>query len=250
MEVNQHQPVFSGISAVFSNNPKCFMEKSQFKISFEYIFRLLQDKETPIREISDIAIREYICYLLGQGVIYELGAPNDYYKKFVPPEQKYEITDYSSNASFCVDMTQMPFPDNSVDAFFSAYALEHVKDYQRAISEIKRTLKPGGRLLLVVPFLYYFHAAPSDYVRFTSSYLEELFRDMKIHCNIPLGNRSLCIAEFLHEKCFTPVSQGWIKRLFYRFVAALFVFKHIINPKIQPGFAAANLILVEKVFNE
>lgn len=247
MELDQHFSASLDCKTSFYYDPVKFTEQADCNFALGYIIRLLQDKETPIREISNIAIKKYIKFLHCRGTIFELGAPSDYYKQYVPIDQDYVITDNCASASFRVDMTNMPFQDNSVDAFFSAFALEHVKDYHKAILEIKRTLKPGGRLLLVVPFLYYYHAAPSDYVRFTSSYLEELFSDMLIHRLIPLGNRSLCIAEYLHEKCFTPVCSNKFKFILYRTIAALLVLKNIVFPKSQPGFAAANLILVEKV---
>lgn len=217
------------------------------KLPFSYFFEFLKVRATPIRAISDSAIKYYIKFLLGSGTIYELGAPTDYYKKFVHLEQSYVITDYGSNTSLDVDMTDMPFEDNSIDAFFSAFALEHVKDYKKAISEIKRTLKKEGRLMLVVPFLYYYHGAPSDYIRFTDSYLKELFGDMKIYAVVPLGNRDLCIAEFFDERSFTPGKHRGIKKFFYRMISACFVIKYMLSPHQNPGFASAYLLFAEKI---
>lgn len=45
----------------------------------------------------------------------------------------------------------LPFPANTFDLVLSHEVLEHVQDDQRAIKEIVRTLKPGGRLVLFVP---------------------------------------------------------------------------------------------------
>ena len=36
-----------------------------------------------------------------------------------------------------------------------------------AISEIKKLLKPNGKIYISTPFLYRYHHAPSDYYRFT-----------------------------------------------------------------------------------
>lgn len=42
------------------------------------------------------------------------------------------------------DAELLPFPDATFDAVFDFGALHHVPDWQRAISEIQRVLKPGG----------------------------------------------------------------------------------------------------------
>jgi demethylmenaquinone methyltransferase/2-methoxy-6-polyprenyl-1,4-benzoquinol methylase len=45
------------------------------------------------------------------------------------------------------DMTAIPLPDASVDVVTTGYGLRNVSDLERAIGEIHRVLKPGGRLL-------------------------------------------------------------------------------------------------------
>lgn len=50
------------------------------------------------------------------------------------------------------DVTQLSHPDRSFDAVLSFDVLEHVPDYQAALSEFYRVLKPGGYLILTAPF--------------------------------------------------------------------------------------------------
>lgn len=45
----------------------------------------------------------------------------------------------------------LPFEDNSFDLVWSSEVLEHVADTARWLSEVRRTLRPGGRLLLTTP---------------------------------------------------------------------------------------------------
>lgn len=45
----------------------------------------------------------------------------------------------------------LPFATNSFDLILSHEVLEHVEDDQEAVSEIVRTLRPGGRLVVFVP---------------------------------------------------------------------------------------------------
>jgi SAM-dependent methyltransferase len=61
----------------------------------------------------------------------------------------------------------MPFRDATFDACLNVVTLEHVKDPARVICEISRTLAPGGRFLLIVPFEWEEHQQPHDYFRFT-----------------------------------------------------------------------------------
>jgi len=50
------------------------------------------------------------------------------------------------------DIHQMPFEDNTFNAVLCNHVLEHVADDIKAMSEIKRVLKPGGWAILQVPF--------------------------------------------------------------------------------------------------
>lgn len=49
------------------------------------------------------------------------------------------------------DACALPLSDASVDAVVSANLLEHIQDDVRAVSEMARVLRPGGRVVLVVP---------------------------------------------------------------------------------------------------
>jgi SAM-dependent methyltransferase len=99
----------------------------------------------------------------------------------IPYVQKVEykildpVPDY--NPDILGDIHDLPFEDNSKEAILCLAVLEHVQNPFKAMQELHRVLRPGGRLLIYVPFLYYYHAHDGyykDYWRYTYDGLEEL----------------------------------------------------------------------------
>jgi len=52
-----------------------------------------------------------------------------------------------------VDITELPYHDGEFDFFICSHVLEHVSDDRKAIRELHRTLKPGGKGILMVPIV-------------------------------------------------------------------------------------------------
>jgi SAM-dependent methyltransferase len=65
------------------------------------------------------------------------------------------------------DLTALPFADAAFDAALHIVTIEHLREPARALAEIARALKPGGRLLVAAPHEWEVHQAPHDYFRFT-----------------------------------------------------------------------------------
>ena len=79
---------------------------------------------------------------------------------------------YGTRPDVFADGAKLPFVDASFDTVLLLEVLEHVGDAPAVLGEIARVLKPGGHLLLSVPFLYPLHDAPHDYRRYTAPGLE------------------------------------------------------------------------------
>ncbi len=65
------------------------------------------------------------------------------------------------------NLDSLPFPSAAFDACLNVVTLEHLREPARAVAEMTRTLRPGGRLLLIVPQDWEVHQAPHDYFRYT-----------------------------------------------------------------------------------
>jgi len=47
--------------------------------------------------------------------------------------------------------TKLPFKENSFDAVYALDSLEHIKNAKKAIGQIRRVLKPRGKLIITAP---------------------------------------------------------------------------------------------------
>lgn len=68
----------------------------------------------------------------------------------------------------------LPLPDAAYDTVILSDVLEHVPDPRHLWAEMARLLRPGGCVLMNVPFLYGLHEVPHDYGRYTSFALRRM----------------------------------------------------------------------------
>jgi len=66
------------------------------------------------------------------------------------------------------DGKTLPFPDAQFDSIVSFEVFEHVFNPDELFTELNRVLKPGGKILISVPFAWGEHEQPYDYARYTS----------------------------------------------------------------------------------
>lgn len=72
------------------------------------------------------------------------------------------------------DGNRFPFADAEFQSVLCNQVLEHVFGPEEFLREIARVLKPGGKLLLTVPFVWDEHEQPFDYARYSSFGLRAL----------------------------------------------------------------------------
>lgn len=61
----------------------------------------------------------------------------------------------------------LPFRDGEFDTLILSDVLEHISKPSELWREMSRLLKPGGKILVNVPFYYWLHEEPHDYYRYT-----------------------------------------------------------------------------------
>ncbi len=68
-----------------------------------------------------------------------------------PEEVERAVQSGSYQKALCASATDLPFPAKSFQTVISNCVLEHIPDIDTTLREIRRVLKPGGRLLFTVP---------------------------------------------------------------------------------------------------
>lgn len=81
----------------------------------------------------------------------------------------------SSWADEKIDVTAIPYADNSFDAILCNHVLEHVADDRKAMAELYRILKPGGWALLQVPISTVLEKTVEDILETRASERERRF---------------------------------------------------------------------------
>jgi ubiquinone/menaquinone biosynthesis C-methylase UbiE len=68
--------------------------------------------------------------------------------------RNYTTADFNrTDVNYQIDLRDLPFEDNSFDCIYASHVLEHIKEDDRALSEINRVLTPSGIAVLPVPIV-------------------------------------------------------------------------------------------------
>ena len=106
------------------------------------------------------------------------------------PELEHDSSPVRGLIDIWADGQCLPLADACVDTVLSLEVLEHLPKPEHCVAEMARVLRPGGRLLLTVPFLQPLHQLPFDFRRYTPRGLAELVEENGLEVEIlePRGN--------------------------------------------------------------
>jgi SAM-dependent methyltransferase len=102
-------------------------------------------KEKLVHPVLDVGCGDGFLASVAFGQKLEAGIDLD------PGEVQKAATSGSYQKVLCASATHLPFPDKSFKTVVSNCVLEHIPNIDGALSEIRRVLKPNGRLMFTVP---------------------------------------------------------------------------------------------------
>lgn len=132
------------------------------------------------KKITRAKLEEFLKkYKDSLGLTLDLGCGGAPYQKYFPNRIGFDVQP-GSGVDVVGDAHNLPFEDEKFDNILCTEVLEHLHSPHIAISEMRRVLKKGGKLILTTRFIFPLHDTPNDYYRFTKYGLKHLFRDWEI----------------------------------------------------------------------
>ncbi len=118
-------------------------------------------------------LEDWIAEIHQGTIVLDIGCADRWPEKFLPKECRYigldyavtAIDMYNSHVDVYATAENLPFDTSSIDTILMFDVFEHIRDGDAALSETYRVLKPGGKALVQIPFMYPIHDAPFDYRR-------------------------------------------------------------------------------------
>jgi len=144
----------------------------------------------------------------------DLGGKDAPYRPLVAA-RRYDLLDLSSTRHPAVvgDAHRLPFRNGTYDLVLATQLLEHCHTPVEVVAEVHRVLRPGGRFVCSVPFIYVIHGDPHDYWRFTAQGLRYLLRDFAWVAIWPLGNRWTAIWDLISARPSALKYSNYLLRL-------------------------------------
>jgi SAM-dependent methyltransferase len=152
------------------------------------------------------------------------------------------------------DGNTFPFADASFDSILCNQVLEHVFNPDEFLGEIVRVLKPGGKLLLTVPFVWDEHEQPFDYARYSSFGLRALLekQGLKVLQHKKLGADASILFQLANAYLF-KITQGWPKSFKLLLTASVMAFINVLGLFARrllpnnPDLFLDHVVLAEKI---
>jgi SAM-dependent methyltransferase len=143
------------------------------------------------------------------GEVLDVGCGNKPYRAYVPAARYTGLdvdnpfTRKVAAADVFYNGDTFPLPSAAFDGVLCSQVLEHVFTPDRFLGEIHRVLRPGGTLVLTVPFLWDEHEQPHDFGRYSSFGLRALLE----RCGFEVVEQRKSAADF---RAVTQLASAWL----------------------------------------
>jgi SAM-dependent methyltransferase len=169
-----------------------------------------------------------------QGRLLDVGCGRKPYRSWFSSVTAYVGLDVTADSEADVIVKpgeRWPFEDESFDVVISTQVLEHVDDFDNVRAEIGRVLRPGGQVVISVPFIYNEHGAPEDFRRFSVYGASNMFpTDWQVLRLARLGGAGSALGILLLNWIDISMSKSWLTKVVKAILLPVWVlFSGVIN---------------------
>ncbi len=183
-----------------------------------------------------------------RGEVLDVGCGAQPYRELFHGDVRYRAIDclhaetdfgYAVPGTIYYGGDRWPVDDASVDFVLCTETLEHVPDAALFLAEAMRCLRPGGRMVLTVPFAARWHFIPYDYWRFTPSGLNRTLQASGFEKISVFGRgNSLTVASYKVMALILPLLFAQVRSLPVRFM------------RLACGFTFSPLLLISSALGQ
>lgn len=154
------------------------------------------------------------------GSVLDVGCGPAGRQRVLPLATRYMALDYYSTAvdwygnrpDVFADAQRLPLADDCVDTVLLLDVIEHLPDPAMALAEAGRVVKPGGNIIVTVPFMYPVHDAPLDFHRWTRFGLARVAEQAQLHAvSVSSVGRPVETGALLVNLALATALVGWLQ---------------------------------------
>ena len=207
-----------------------------------------------------LSVKKYAHHISGKTL--DVGSGSKPYKELFKNVTQYigmdiEVSGHEHSKSeidVYYDGKTFPFENNTIDSLVFFEVFEHVFNPEEFLSEITRVVKPQGKCVVTIPFLWGEHEQPYDFARYSSFGLKHLFDSHGLeiveHKKYLADFRifSLLINSYIYTICkkFLPGLIAWIVILPFSLINNILGLIFYIFPKNEEMYFGNIYVLKNK----
>lgn len=123
------------------DNQETLIEHRRIIRQKQLLYRLYQDFYQQLKAVS-----------VPPGLKVELGSGGGFIKEVIPEVITSDVVPGPEIDQIC-KAEKMRFKNNSIAAFYMFNVFHHIKNVEQALKEMQRCLKPGGKIVMIEPYI-------------------------------------------------------------------------------------------------
>ncbi len=191
--------------------------------------------------------RDIESFVPKKGLNIEIGAGSGYAGTYFKNLIQTDVV-LTPHINLCIDALFLPFKNCSLDSILMIGALHHLKDVNKFFIETERVLKPGGKIIMVEPYISLFSYPVWRLLHYEGCNLKSLSCSSDKYARI---DANIAIPTILFKKKRKQFEEDYsgLKIIYedYHTIFHFFASGGVSYPSLVPGILLPVLVKIEKI---